>query len=69
MTLLQLLAARLAGITRVVFHTGDPSGTPALQQAMQLMAELEAHSIGKPVLELVAQIEAIGFQWGVGDGN
>ena len=69
MTVLQLLAARLAGITRLVFDTGDPSGTPAFRQALQLMEKLASHSSDKPVYELVAEIEAMGFQWGVGDGN
>lgn len=69
MTLLQLLAARLAGITRLVFHTGDPSGTPAFRQALQLMDKLATHSSDKRVYELVAEIETMGFQWGVGDGN
>lgn len=69
MTLLQLLAARMAGITRLVFHTGDASGTPAFQQGLQVMAELVTHSSGKSFFELVSQIEAMRFQWGVGDGN
>src|SRR5262249_17357234 len=33
MALLQLLAARLAGIDRFVFHTGDAAGTAAFDEA------------------------------------
>lgn len=37
MSLLQILAARLAGINRLVFHTGNPSGIKNLETAQQIL--------------------------------
>jgi hypothetical protein len=68
MALLQLLAARLAGIPRVVFHTFDRAGTDALAAArrhLDVMAprgEQETARVLEDVLEL-------NLLWGVSDGN
>ena len=69
MTALQVLAAEMAGLERVVFHTGDASGVAAIDAARRLF---EAGPItGSPVetRELIERIHAIGFEWGVSDGN
>ena len=70
MALLQVLGASLARLDRLVFHTGDASGRPALQEATRLLWQDLASGIQPhTVSELVVQIEAMGFQWGVSDGN
>ena len=70
MALLQLLAARLARLDRLVFHTGDAAGSQAFRQASRaLQQDLESGPQRRPVSDLVVQIESMGFRWGVGDGN
>ncbi|MFI5460029.1 MAG: hypothetical protein ACHRXM_31810 [Isosphaerales bacterium] len=69
MTVLQILAAEMAGLERVVFHTGAASGVAAINDAKRLF---EADLItGSPMTvdELIELIDAIGFEWGVSDGN
>ncbi|MCI0742627.1 MAG: hypothetical protein L0Y72_26640 [Gemmataceae bacterium] len=70
MALLQLLAARLARLGRLVFHTGDAAGSFAFLQASRtLQQDLESGTQPRKVSDLVVQIESMGFQWGVSDGN
>ena len=38
MTTLQILAAEMAGLERVVFHTGDASGVAAINDVKRLFA-------------------------------
>jgi len=69
MTVLQILAAEMAGLERVVFHTGAASGVAAINDAKRVF---EADLItGSPMSadELIELIDAIGFEWGVSDGN
>jgi hypothetical protein len=66
MTLVQLLAADMAGVARLVFHIGDPSGRIHVDRALALMPELAAAT--SPA-ELIASVEALGMEWGVSDGN
>ena len=68
MALLQVLAARMAGIERLVFHTGSPGGDAPLTAARSLLAELTG---GDPIAtgNLLVASDAHGFAWGVSDGN
>lgn len=65
MTLLQLLAARLAGVGTLVFHTGDAAGLASVEAAQTLLARLESPSLA----ELLAALRLEDLRWGVGDGN
>jgi hypothetical protein len=70
MALLQLLAARLAGLGRLVVHTGDATGSQVLQQAKRTLQQgLESGAQPRNISDLVGQIESLGLQWGVSDGN
>ncbi len=69
MALLQLLGARLARLSRLVFHTGDAAGTQAYLQASRIMQAVESSARSQTLSGIVAQIEAIGWHWGVSDGN
>lgn len=66
MTLLQFLAAEMAGVTRLVFHVGDPSGRTSVERALALAPDL---ATATSATELVARVEALGLVWGVSDGN
>jgi hypothetical protein len=66
MTLLQLLAADMAGVARLVFHVGDPSGRTNVERALALARDLAGAA---STAELITRTEAMGLSWGVGDGN
>jgi hypothetical protein len=66
MTLVQLLAADMAGVARLVFHVGDPSGRTSVKHALAPVPDL---ATAKGATELIARIEALGLVWGAGDGN
>ena len=69
MALLQRLAARLAGVDRLVFHTFDAEGSRAWEQARDVEQRLAPVGASVAVPELMGAIEAAGFTWGVSDGN
>jgi Poly (ADP-ribose) glycohydrolase (PARG), Macro domain fold len=70
MALLQLLAARLARLGRLVFHTGDAAGSGAFLQASRtLQQDSESTTQPRKVSDLIVQTESMGLQWGVSDGN
>jgi hypothetical protein len=68
MALLQVVAARMAGLERLVFHTGSPSGAAPLADAESFIAELTGGG-AIATADLLVAIEAEGFRWGVSDGN
>jgi hypothetical protein len=65
MTMLQLLAARLAGIDTLVFHAGDRASIPTVLQAQEWLEQFATPTVG----DLLNTMEAAGFRWGVSDGN
>jgi hypothetical protein len=67
MALLQVLAAGMAGLDALVFHTGRPGGGQPLDEALRLARE-ELGSVSTATAAIEA-IEAMGFSWGVSDGN
>ena len=66
MTLLQVLAADMAGVARLVFHVGDPGGRTSVERALALAPDL---ATATSATELIARVEALGLAWGVSDGN
>lgn len=66
MTLVQLIAADMAGVARLVFHVGDPSGRTNVERALALAPDV---ATAKSATELIARSEALGLVWGVSDGN
>ncbi|MEZ4449039.1 MAG: hypothetical protein R3B09_06105 [Nannocystaceae bacterium] len=65
MAMLQFLAAKAAGIDRFVFHTVTVAALEPCREALTRLAGLEARPLG----EAIEAIEAMGFLWGVSDGN
>ena len=69
MALLQTLAATLAGLDRLVFHTGDAAERTPLATALGIAhGELDDGGV-IPTAELIGRIAAMGFEWGASDGN
>jgi len=69
MAILQVLAARMAGLDRLVFHTGDIGGRAPLTEASQIIREDLGGQANQETRESIVRIEAMGFEWGVSDGN
>lgn len=63
MTLLQLLAAMMAGIPTVHFHTVTDEGAEYVRKASQILEILEDSE------DLIQKITDLDFFWGIGDGN
>lgn len=70
MAALQLIAADLAGIDRLVFHTVDKVGTDFFATA-QVIFENELLPPGRwpRMSDLIATIVSMHFEWGTSDGN
>ncbi len=69
MALLQVLAAAIAGLDLLAFHTGGPGGGAPLDEAFRILRDDLATRLPMPTHELVGRLEAFGFEWGVSDGT
>jgi Poly (ADP-ribose) glycohydrolase (PARG), Macro domain fold len=66
MLMLQIVAAGLAGLGRLVFHLGD-AGLAAFDEARRTLAKIASGSC--PTSDLMDRVAALGFVWGMSDGN
>ena len=66
-TWLQALAAQLAGVEQLILHTGDPD-FGELKKAWAVI-EKDLGNETMPINTLIQKILAMGFEWGVSDGN
>lgn len=69
MTMLQLLAARLAGVDSVVYHTFDQTGSQAFTDGQHRLRAILAKRADGSLDDVVGDIRRMGFVWGVSDGN
>jgi Poly (ADP-ribose) glycohydrolase (PARG) len=68
MSMLQVLAAELAGVERLVFHTVTTPGRAEFDQAMEkLRRELPGSAVNTPLA--LERIAGMGLRWGASDGN
>jgi hypothetical protein len=68
MALLQILAARLAGVSKLVFHIGLDADFHPFGEVNALLEELVS-GYQASVQTLLDQITDLGFSWGISDGN
>lgn len=67
MTLLQVLAARLAGVDRVRFYAFDAAGEADLRGGL---ADLDAVTrAGGALADVLDRVEDLDYEWGIGDGT
>jgi hypothetical protein len=66
MTLLQLLAARLAGIDRVRFYTFDERGRADFETGARDLARVVGD---EPLADVLERIADLDYQWGESDGT
>jgi hypothetical protein len=71
MALLQVLAAGMAGVDRLVFHTGPAGDASAFESALVALGGLEQVGEAEEVATsvVIGEITRLGFAWGVSDGN
>ncbi|HVK78260.1 MAG TPA: hypothetical protein VM734_33375 [Kofleriaceae bacterium] len=70
MALLQIVAARLAGVDRVRFYAFDADGARAAAAAQaDLDAILAARPADEPLTELIERVADLGHVWGTSDGT
>jgi hypothetical protein len=69
MAALQAVAARLAGIDRLAYHTVDAGGSEAYREGQRVVARLLPPGATPPVADVVRALLEMGFAWGVSDGN
>jgi hypothetical protein len=67
MVILQLHAARLAGVDRVVFHAGDKGGLRQFEDGRRAYERFAGEAPGTRAL--VGRVVKCGYRWGVSDGN
>lgn len=67
MLLLQMLAAQLAGIDQITFHTGDESGALSFREANEIYQRIRGANM--PVDQVIDLVVGYHFEWGESDGN
>ena len=69
MAMLQLLAAEMAALDVLVFHTGGPTARRDLERARERLERLFPAEAPVAIPEVIERIAAQKFRWGVSDGN
>ncbi len=69
MPYLQFLAASLAGLKRLVFHTSNAAGSRSMDHAIALGDEIRTLLPAPSAQAVVDMLHRRDFQWGVSDGN
>jgi hypothetical protein len=70
MALLQIAAAKTANIDRMVYHTFSNEYSNAYREALDLLSQkLIPDDKRITTQSLLKKIQALGFKWGVSDGN
>lgn len=67
MLLLQMVAARLAGIDQITFHTGDGSGSLPFQESHEIYQRIQMEKL--PIDQVIDLVAGYHFEWGETDGN
>ena len=67
MGLLQLLAARAAGVHTVRFHAFDSAGVEVMARALRMVESFGAGEL--PTASIIQRVVDRGYAWGVSDGN
>jgi Poly (ADP-ribose) glycohydrolase (PARG) len=69
MAILQILAARLAGVDRLVYHTFDSAGSEPYREAARFIERHVPAERSLPTRDVLREVLAMEFAWGVSDGN
>ncbi len=69
MALLQILAAHMAGIGRLIFHYGAEDGRAPFGDAMAFLNLVTDGGVRTTTSSVIDEVEALHFRWGHSDGN
>jgi hypothetical protein len=69
MTLLQVIAAEMVGLERLVFHAVNRAGEDHVKAAKAFISDELADERAAETKAVIARIVAYGFEWGISDGN
>ncbi len=69
MAALQLIAAEMAGVDQLAFHSASPPDEASLNEAVGVLRDLAGSKREMPTAALVEQLAAKRFPWGVGNGT
>ncbi|HEX5386707.1 MAG TPA: hypothetical protein VFW66_08420 [Gemmatimonadales bacterium] len=69
MAMVQVIAARMAGVRQLVFHTFDRGGTAAFSKALCNIEQEFPTAEALPTRRLIEGIAGLGLVWGESDGN
>ncbi|MBS4040970.1 MAG: hypothetical protein KGZ81_16410 [Flavobacteriales bacterium] len=67
MTWLQVVAANLAGVSQLVFHTGEPDNGDLAKSWKEIEVIFEKDSY--LIKDFIEKVVELGFEWGESDGN
>jgi hypothetical protein len=67
MVIMQLLAARLAGVARLRFYAFDDAGRASFAAGSAVLDRMLRP--GQPVSDLIERIADLDYRWGTSDGN
>jgi hypothetical protein len=68
LSLLQLVAAEMAGVDMLVFYPGAPSRLSSLERALSVLRDQVGTEPASPA-QLLERLDEMAFTWGSGDGN
>jgi hypothetical protein len=69
MAALQLMAAELAGVDQLAFHSAPPPDEASLKEAMRVLRDFAGSSREISTAALIEHLTEMGFPWGVGNGT
>ena len=70
MAILQILAAQVAGIDSLIYHTFSSTSSESYEEALKILNEnLIPNEKDIKVMNILFNIEKLKFSWGVTDGN
>jgi hypothetical protein len=69
MSLVQVLAAGMAGVDRLAFHTVSEAGAAPFEEALRIVRDELAPAGQIAAAEIVDRIDAMAFDWGTSDGT
>ncbi len=69
MALLQLIAANLAKIDRLVFYTGEDNSGRDLIKAKELLEQIFSSNENVSIPDLIITIQTMEFSWGISNGT
>jgi len=69
MSILQVIAAEMAGVEQLAFHYGGPGEEGSLKEAVGVIEGTLAASGERGAATLIERLAAMRFVWGVGNGT